>query len=575
MITFLTFIVLTSLVAFISFRMTKDAGDRGAKGYFMAGNGLGGWFIAGSMMLTNLSLEQLVGLNGDSYTHNLSGMAWEVTAVIAIVAMATFFLPRFLRGGFSTLPQFLEARYDEQTRKMVSLIFIVYYTFILNPSGLYLAAITFDHIFHVQQVLGLSYPVTLAILVWAAGICGGLYAVFGGLRAVAVSDTINGVILLAAGLLVPVLGLFALGHGHLSTGIHVIATQAPQKLNAIGSSHDSTPFSTVFTGMVLANLFYFCTNQAIIQRAFAAKNLAEGQKGVLIAGGFKLLGPLTLLLPGVIAYHMFAQHPLARGDFAYPMLVEQVMPWWAKGFFVAALFGAVLSHFNSIVNSTATLLAYDFVKARRPNIDDASLVRIGKGVSIVIAVISLIIAPMLMYAPDGIYILIRRFSGFMNIPIIAIVLYGFFDRRGGALPAKLVLIGHIIAYGVLVFVINIEKLLGINFIHIMAILFAAEILLMFSLRGVFSRETPYEPARREGYDMTPWRHAPTMSIILLAILVTMYLVFSPLGLAASGPASGNLIYMIAAVWIVAAVLIRAFRRREKSMLVRSGGVQQG
>nr|WP_280868500.1 solute:sodium symporter family transporter [Herbaspirillum sp. LeCh32-8] len=564
----MSFVLFTALVGYVSYLFTRRAKDHGARGYFMASGGLTGWFIAGSMMLTNLSVEQMVGLNGDAYAHNLSAMAWECTAAIATVALAMFFLPRYLRGGFSTLPQFLEERYDATTRRVVSAFFVVGYMLVVNPSGLYLGAITFNQVFGVQAMFGTSYPTTITLLVWISGIIGALYAIFGGLRAVAVSDTINGVGLLVAGLMVPVLGLVALGKGDFSTGLHIIGTQAPEKLSAIGGPNDSVPFGTLFTGMIFANLFYWCTNQSIVQRTFAAKNLAEGQKGVLLSGLLKLMVPLVMLLPGVIAYHLYADNPLSRPDLAYPQLVADVLPWWARGFFVAVLFGTIMSHFNAVINSTATLVAFDFYRAWKPDASDERLIRVGKVASIAIAMVSLLIAPLLMFAPDGIYTVMRRFTGFFNIPIIAVVLVGFFSRRIDAFPAKVVLLLHVIVYTLLIFVFKVDKVYGINFIHIMGILFVCEVALMLLLGRRYRRVQPYQARSREHGDLTPWRHASTMSVLLIALLVSIYLTFSPLGIARHGGVTSDYLVWMALTWIAALVLLVVSRRYHHAHIAR-------
>jgi SSS family solute:Na+ symporter len=559
--TFGSFAFFTAVVGLISYRITRRAKDVGAKGYFMASGGLSGWFIAGSMLLTNLSLEQLVGLNGDAYAHNMAAMAWEVTAVLAIVALALFFLPRYLRGGFSTLPQFLEDRYDAHTRRIVSGLFIIGYTFIVNPSGLYLGAITFNQIFGVQAALGLPYGATITLLVFTSGFIGALYAIFGGLRGVAVSDTINGIGLALAGLMIPILGLSALGHGELLAGFRYLLAHTPEKLNAIGSAHDSVPFATVFTGMLFANLSYWCTNQAIVQRTLAARSLAEGQKGVLLSGLMKLTVPLVTLLPGLIAFNLYVGRPLTRPDLAYPQLVSDLLPFWAKGFFLAALFGTVMSHFNAVVNSTATLVALDFYKPLRPGASDSELIRVGKKVSVGIAMVSLAIAPLLMFASEGIYGVIRKFNGFFNIPIIAIMLVGFFDRRVGALPAKLVLFLHVTIYTVFVIILNIDKITGVHFLHFMGGLFVCEVALMLALRRRFARPIPYVPVLREHGDLTPWRYARSVSILLIAVLVSAYLTLSPIGLARVGGVAGIYPITMIVLWAVALALAARFTQR--------------
>jgi len=210
-------------------------------------------------------------------------------------------------------------------------------------------------------LLNLPYSQSLIVTVLAVGSIGAIYAVFGGLKAVVVSDTINGVGLLVIGLLVPTLGLITLGDGSFMTGLTTIATTETHKLNAIGSSTDPVPFGTIFTGMILANLFYWGTNQYVIQRTLGAASLAEGQKGVLLSGYFKLLIPFMMMIPGVVAFHLYATDgdQLLSIDLAYPQLVKDVLPIYLSGFFLAVLLGAVFSSFNSLLNSAATLFCLD------------------------------------------------------------------------------------------------------------------------------------------------------------------------------------------------------------------------
>ena len=301
MLTCIGFMALVGWIAYVKTRGEVDTQD----GYFLAGRGLTGTFIAGSLLLTNLSAEQLIGLNGSSFGFNMSSMAWEVTAGVAIIVMALYLLPKYLGGAFSTLPQFLENRFDSGVRRLTAVLFLFGYGLITIPSVLYSGSIAVLRLFDVPTLLTLGYEASLLITILLIGILGGLYAVFGGLRAVAISDTINGVGLLVVGALVPVFGLFALGEGDVGAGLSIVLNSETHKLNAIGAPSDPTPFATLFTGMILANLFYWGTNQYVIQRTLGAKNLAEGQKGVLLSGFLKLLVPFFMMLPGLIAYHLY------------------------------------------------------------------------------------------------------------------------------------------------------------------------------------------------------------------------------------------------------------------------------
>ena len=520
-----------ALVAYVSYRMTRGKVES-ADDYFLAGRGLTGVFIAGSLLLTNLSAEQLIGLNGQSFAGNMSAMAWEVTAGIAAIIMALFLLPRFLGIGISTIPEFLSQRYDEDVRRLTVLLFLLGYMCVTIPSMLYSGGLAVLQLFDVPALLGISFAQSLWIVVWFIGIIGAIYAIFGGLRAVAVSDTLNGIGLIIIGFLVPTLGFLALGDGNLLDGMKTIATTNPEKLNAIGSANDSVPFLSIFTGMIFANLFYWALNQYVIQRALGAKNLAEGQKGVLFTGYLKLLVPIFMLLPGVIAFHLYGSN-VEKADLAYPSLIAELLPMWLMGFFLAVLLGAVFSSFNSLLNSIATLFVLDIYKPKfKPNASDQDLIRVSKWFGTFVALVSFFVAPNLMYAPDGLWDLIRRFTGFFNIPILVIVLIGMLVKRVPPIAAKTVVFFHVIAYYFLVWGteqwFGVE--IGINFIHIYGILFVIETGIML----IFARVRPMlqaNPIRIELGRVKPWRHALSTSILLVASMIFVYLVFSPIGLA--------------------------------------------
>ena len=514
-----------ALVAAISYMKTKGEVNT-QDGYFLAGRGLTGTFIAGSMILTNLSAEQLIGLNGSAFGYNLSAMAWEVTAGISTIIMALIFLPRYLAGAFSTLPEFLRDRFDDSVRRMTVVLFMVGYSLVTIPSVLYSGSIAVLRLFDVPGLFNVSYEVGLVITIVIVGTIGALYAIFGGLKAVAVSDTINGVGLLIVGLLVPILGLIALGDGSFSDGISTIATTETEKLNAIGGTDDPVPFGTIFTGMILANLFYWGTNQYVIQRTLGAKNLVEGQKGVLFSGYFKVPVPFMMMLPGVIAYHLYQDENLQTIDLAYPHLVKDVLPQYLSGFFLAVLLGAVFSSFNSLLNSAATLFCLDVYKPfKKDKVSDEKLIRVAKITSIIIAVLSFITAPLLMFAPEGLWQIIRIFTGFYNIPVITIVLVGLFTKRVPALAAKVAIIFHVIAYGLLKFVWEVD----INFIHIYAILFAIELAIMLTIGKLYPMTTPWHFTPKAEVNMTPWRYAIPCAIVLVGLIATLYLMFSPVG----------------------------------------------
>ena len=521
-------VMFMALVAWLSYRSAKGE-TQSRDGYFLAGRNLGGIFIAGSLLLTNLSAEQLIGLNGSAYGANMSSMAWEVTAAVATVAMAVIFLPRYLAGAFTTLPQFLNDRFDADVRRFSVVLFMLGYGLVTIPSVLYSGSIAVIKLFDVPVILGVGQFEALVLTVITIGVIGSIYAVFGGLKAVAVSDTINGLGLLIVGVSVPVLGLIALGDGSFFSGLKTIASDHPEKLNAIGDASAPTPFGTLFTGMIFANLFYWCTNQYVIQRTLAARNLAEGQKGVLLSGFFKILVPFFMMIPGVIAFHLYGPG-LTSIDQAYPALIRDVFPIWMMGFFLAVLLGAVFSSFNSLLNSAATMFTLDIYGPMRGQpLTDRQAVRVAMIASVVIAIFSFIVAPLLWFAPEGLWQIIRIFTGFYNVPIIAIVLVGLFTRRVPAIGAKIVIVFHVIAYGLVKFVF--DDVVTLHFLHLYAILFGLEVGIMLLCGQLAPRPIPWTFRPSQKVNLTPWRFTGPVCATLLAMVVALYLLFSPIGLA--------------------------------------------
>jgi SSS family solute:Na+ symporter len=525
--TLLSCLFFMGLVAFIAYRQTRGETDS-AEGYFLAGRGLGAPIIAGSLLLTNLSAEQLIGLNGSAYGFNLSSMAWEVTAAVATVFMAFIFLPRYLAGAFTTLPEFLNQRFDDDVRRMTVILFMLGYGLVTIPSVLYSGSLAVMKLFTIPELLAIDDEWALPLTVVTIGATGALYAIFGGLKAVAVSDTLNGIGLLIMGLTVPLLGLALLGEGSVFSGLTTVVTSETHKLNAIGASNDPTPFATLFTGMVFANLFYWCANQYVIQRTLAARNLAEGQKGVLLSGFFKVLVPFLMMLPGVIAFHLYGAD-LASIDLAYPQLVRDVLPSYAWGFFLAVLLGAVFSSFNSLLNSAATLFCLDVWEPMQGKVlTDAQRIQVAKRASIAIALFSFVVAPMLQFATEGLWQIIRIFTGFYNIPVIAIVVVGLFTRKVPAVAPKVVIVFHVITYGCLQFLF--KEQIPLHFLHLYAILFIIEVAIML----VFGLWRPRTEAwifhQQQALDLNPWGYGIPCAVTLLSCVLALYLLFSPVGL---------------------------------------------
>jgi len=560
--TVISFIFFTALVAVISWYITRKEDLSTNQGYFLGGRSLSGIVIAGSLILTNLSAEQLVGLNGNGFSNGLSSMSWEITSGLTLVFMALIFLPRYLKSGFTTVPEFLEERFDKGTRNIVTGLFLISLALITLPIILYSGGIAINSLFNVSAMLNISTDQALFAVIAATGIIGGIYAIFGGLKAVAVSDTINGVGLLIGGTLIPVLGLLKLGDGNLLTGIDKMIVDAPDKMNAIGTASSSTPFSTIFTGILLVNTFYWCTNQHIVQRAFAAKDLKEGQKGVLYAGFIKMLVPVMLVVPGIIASLLYSSE-IEHQDFAYSVLVTKVLPTPLIGFFGAVLFGAVLSSFNSALNSASTMFCLNIYKPIiNPDIDDKKLVSAGKIFGTVLVVFSIIVAPNIAKAPDGLYSFMKSVMGYFNIPTLVVVLMGFATKKVPAIGAKISIIFFIVSYALYNFVFDIK----LHYLHVYGILFLCCIVIMLVSGIIAPREVPYKQKDVGAVNLKSWAYAKPISAIITTTLIYVYVLFSPIGIVGLGSEYQTRLLLITAVYIVisAAAFIIVKKKFNKS-----------
>ena len=524
--TLISFVFFMGLVGVLTWLYTRKDDHSSTSGFFLGGRTLTFPLIAGSLLLTNLSTEQMVGLNGAAFTDGLCVMVWEVVAVTALVCMALFFLPRFLKSGVATVPQYLHIRFDHQTQVITNLIFLVAYVAILLPIILYTGATGMIGILDVKEMLGVDHTAALWIVVVVVGIIGSLYALFGGLRTVAVSDTLNGIGLLIGGFMITWFGLSFLGEGSLADGFTAMTEAREGAMNSVGGAESSVPFGTIFTGILLLNFFYWTTNQQIIQRTFGASSLAEGQKGVLLTGGLKLLGPLYLVIPGLIAFAIFAADGI-KADHAYGMLVNKVLPAPLTGFFAAAMIGAILSSFNSALNSSCTLFSLGLYKGViNKEASDAQVVKSGKVFGWIVAAAAMIIAPLLANT-GSIFGYLQKMNGMYFIPIFAVVLGGMLSKRATARSAKIALVSGFVIIATGYFVPPFDKIVAsMHEFHFLGIVFAYLLLLMFITAENSPRETEFVQEDVGAVDMTPWKHAKKTGAILMVIVVAIYVIFA-------------------------------------------------
>lgn len=638
-ITIASFLFFTSLVGFLTWRITRGSENSTTAGYFLAGRSLTFPLIAGSLLLTNLSTEQMVGLNGDAFTNGFCVMVWEVVSVISMVFMAWFFLPRFLKSGIATVPQYLRLRFDSQTETITNVIFLIAYVGILLPMILFTGARGMSDILDVSGMIGTrpalvnsdidfdgiddaldvdatggtdantngiddryDSDIALVLIIWVVGIIGSIYALFGGLKTVAVSDTINGVGLLIGGFLITYFALSTLGgDAGVSGGVQRIRDDQATRMNSVGSTESLVPFGEVFSGIFLLTLFYWATNQQIIQRTFGASSLAEGQKGVLLTGALKLLGPIYLVLPGMIAYSMFAGDvevqpkeivvaksaggtnmnltleathggrtkelnvplkfdqaafwsknpaihqtgPITTNDKdnpkfdydmlgmlkpakAYGRLVNTVLPKPLVGFFAAVMLGAILSSFNSALNSSCTLFSLGLYKNLiAKNATEQQVVGSSKVFGIVIAIMAMLIAPTLAQY-SSIFDYLQKMNGMYSVPILAVVLVGMLSKRVPPMAAKLALV---VGFGVIAlgnFVppfTTIAASMGKGF-YFLGTVFSWLVVMMFVIGELRPSETEWVQEDAGAVDMTPWRLSGMAGVVLIVAVIAIYACFA-------------------------------------------------
>lgn len=532
-----SFFLCTVLVAFIAWWRTRGMDNANSQDYFLAGRKLPWIQVAGALLLTNLSTEQLIGLNGAASIHGAVVMAWEVVPVFALIAMAWYFLPRYWSGNITTVPQFLEQRFDATARRIMGIVFIITIALNILPFVLYSGGVAMSTIFHVHTQLGISERASFQLMAWSIGTIGTCYVLFGGMKAVALSDTLYGAGLLVCGLLIPVLALFKLGEGEFLAGLTRVLQHQAVKIDPVGGARSNVPFDTLFTGMLFINLFYWCTNQMIVQRSFGAKSFAEAQKGILATAGLKLLGPFFLVIPGIIAAEMFGPAAIGNGDLAYSLLVDAVLPPYLVGIFAAVFLGAVISAFNGGLHSVSTMFSVDLYRGwLRPGASDHEMVRAGKIFSVAIVVVSILTSSLLGGSSEGIFTMMKQVMSAFKLPLLAVVVVGMISRRVPAWAANFsmvlgvftsILLNSAFGDGFLGFRLKVSSL-HVHWLHLAAL----NTILLCGFMLIIGRFAPARPAEvRVGataapagpaVDLTPWSGLRVASIVVALAAIGLY-----------------------------------------------------
>lgn len=524
----LTFLLFTGFVAFYAtWKLRRDRLDT-RDGYFLGGRSLTGIVIAGSLLLTNISTEHLVGMNGSSYRNGAIIVAWEVTSALALVVAALYFAPRYLKMGLTTIPEFLEKRFDGLTRTLVALLLIISFVATLLPIVLYTGALNIEAIFEISKLLNVRQDQGIWITILVVGSIGAVYAIFGGLKMVAYTDTINGFGLLVAGLLVPILALLAIGDGNPLEGMGKVFENSPEKFNVVsqesgigaGARSAILPFEVLFTGLMINQIYFWTMHQSIIQRVLGAVNLKEAQKGLLFTGLLKILVPLVIVLPGLIGFYYFGESLYDNPDSVYPLLVKKVLPQWLTGFFVAVMMGAILTTFNSALNSAATVFSLGIFKRYiQKEAGEKRLVAIGKWTSALLAVFAIGIAPFVANAPEGLYQLLQQLNGIFFVPIASVIIAGFLFPRVSATGAKIGLLFGLLFYITTYYILELK----LHFVHIWGIEFVLNLVVMHLVSRLGPKGDTFEMKDAGILDLRPWKYAKPFSLFLVLSTIILYL----------------------------------------------------
>ena len=475
---FAVFAAITALIAFATYWFCRGArqSEDGEKEYFLAGGSLKWYFVAGSITLTNLSTDQLVGMNGNQ----MALLAWwELAAVAGLMMLCFIFIPVYYKYNCTTTTELLERRYNNpHIRALISILFLLGNVFIFLPAILYGGSQFMISMFNLP-ISPMSIPgfgeinSTIFIISIVVAMLGAAYAIFGGLRAVAVSDTFSGILLLGLALFITFAALKAIDFDF--SGI------PPERLTLKGAPGSDIPFSTLFTGMIFIQMFYWSTNQTITQRAMASPSVKEAQKGIIAAATIRLLiVPPIIVLPGIVAFKLYGR---VENDMAYGQLVGDLLPTYLSGAFAAAILAAMLTTFNSILNASAALWVCDIHEtyvSKKVNVK-----RISLWVSVAMVILSLVLVPFFA-TQDSLINTVQTLYGLLSMPILSAFIVGLLFKNVNANAMIMAVVFGIALYAVFLF--GWPKLPGGGYIHMMAVTLISSVCMALLLNKLIFRQ---------------------------------------------------------------------------------------
>lgn len=442
--------------------------------YFLAGRNLGWFAIGASLFASNIGSEHLIGLAGAGAKGGVAISHIEILAGIILLILGWMFVPFYLKSGVTTMPEFLEQRYGTAARKYLSFISIISYIITKISATIFAGAVVFES-------LGVSF--------WIGAVCTvlftGIYTALGGLKAVIYTDVIQVVIMILGAIFVTYFGMQQLG------GLNEFQETLPAHFFDMWKSidHPEFPWTGIIFGAPILGIWYWCTDQFIVQRVLSAKNITNARKGSIFAGYLKILPLFLFVVPGMVAYALSLKgnFVLANPDSALPALVANVLPTGLKGLIMAGLLAALMSSLSSVFNSCSTLITFDWYKEMKPQATEKELLKVGQISTAVLVILGLLWIPMMKLVSGGLYTYIQSIQAYISPPIAAVFIFGLFFKKLN-LKGAMASLGTGFLIGILRLILEINKdslegnllyIANINFLHFAIIIFTASTLVLF------------------------------------------------------------------------------------------------
>jgi SSS family solute:Na+ symporter len=551
----IVFFAFIACVMFVSLWKSGGKAGQSADDYFLAGRGLSWWLIGFSLIAANISAEQFVGMSGQGAgAEGLSCASWEWIAAIALVVVAFALLPYFLKSGITTIPEFLEIRYNHWARAFmtISMMGILIVASLIGVT--YAGSLVMQQLF---QHLGWNLPFWSCCLIM--GGLAGIYVMVGGLKACAWADLLQGSALILGGAVIAYFAMKALGStapegltgaveeakAVSSTAIERFRELNEAKLHMGRASNDAAmPWTILIIGIWIPNFYYWGLNQYITQRILGSGSLAEGQKGIVLAAFLKLIIPFVIVIPGIIAFNLFAKD-LDKPDQALGLLITRLVPqgFGLMGFVLAALLGAIVSSLAAVLNATSTLFTMDiYQRYIRPQASQKEIVTFGRLTIVALLIVGIVVASVLK--AESIFAYIQKMQLYVSPGIVAVFIFGLVNRKGARWIGGLALVLSPIIYfllstygwsllpgaasfvpEVMGCVVENSEPLPMHYLWAASYNLIITLIIMFVLGAIFKMPEEVTFESNSSLDMKPSKAALVFGIIVVVLTVALYVYF--------------------------------------------------